>query len=86
MIFGLPCYEDLQDSIRRIRNVTRKNEIYSPRCPRPGDFVQYRSAQGELMGYGLVKRITAEDWYIILDSETKKEVYWSGYLMTRITK
>ena len=66
--------------------MTRKNETFSPACPRPGDFVQYRTDQGELMGYGLVQKITDEDWYIILDSETKKEVYWSGWLMTRIIK
>jgi hypothetical protein len=51
-----------------------------------GDFVQYRTAQGELKGYGLVSKITPEDWYIILDQETGKEVYWSEDLMRRIIK
>ena len=50
-----------------------------------GDFVQYRSALGELMGYGVILRKTAY-WTILLDQETGKEVYWSDDLMVRIVK
>ena len=50
-----------------------------------GDFVQYRSAMGELMGYGIVIRKT-EYWTTLLDQETGKEVLWSDDLMMRIVK
>ena len=48
-----------------------------------GDFVQYRSAMGELMGYGLIIKKT-EYWTILMDQESGKEVYWSDDLMMRI--
>tara|TARA_B100000519_G_C14114276_1_gene377329 strand:- start:18 stop:203 length:186 start_codon:yes stop_codon:yes gene_type:complete len=49
-----------------------------------GDFVQYRSAMGQLMGYGLVTK-TTESWTILTDQETGKEVYWSDDLLKKIT-
>ena len=50
-----------------------------------GDFVQYRTAMGQLKGYGLIVRRT-EHWIILLDQETRKEVYWPEDLMVRIIK
>ena len=50
-----------------------------------GDFVQYRSAMGELMGYGLIVRKT-EYWTIVLDQETGKEIHWTDNLMVKIIK
>ena len=48
-----------------------------------GDFVQYRTAQGELKGYGIIVKQT-EYWTVLLDQETGKEVFWSDDLMVKV--
>ena len=48
-----------------------------------GDFVQYRTAQGEIKGYGLIVEVT-EYWHILLDQHTGKRVHWSEDLMVQI--
>lgn len=48
-----------------------------------GDFVQYRTAQGEVKGYGLIVEVT-EYWHILLDQHTGKREYWSEDLMVQI--
>lgn len=48
-----------------------------------GDFVQYRTAQGEVKGYGLVVEVT-EYWHILVDQHTGKREHWSEHLMWRI--
>jgi len=50
-----------------------------------GDYIQYRTAQGEIKGYALVVRNTGY-WTIILDTDTGKEVYWREHLMRKIVK
>ena len=49
-----------------------------------GDFVQYRTAQGEVKGYGIIIEVT-EYWHILLDQHTGKREYWSEDLMVQIT-
>lgn len=48
-----------------------------------GDFVQYRTAQGEVKGYGIIVEVT-EFWHILLDQHTGKREYWSEDLMVKI--
>lgn len=48
-----------------------------------GDFVQYRSADGIVMGYGLVVEVT-EYWHILLDQYTGKREYWCDTLLKKI--
>lgn len=48
-----------------------------------GDFVQYRTAQGEVKGYGIIIEVT-EYWHILLDQHTGKREYWSEDLMVKI--
>ena len=48
-----------------------------------GDFVQYRTAQGEVKGYGIIVEVT-EYWHILLDQYTGKREYWSEDLMVQI--
>ena len=48
-----------------------------------GDYVQYRAADGVLMGYGLVLEVT-EYWHILLDHHTGKREYWCPTLMRKI--
>ena len=49
-----------------------------------GDCVQYRTAQGEVKGYGIIIEVT-EYWHILLDQHTGKREYWSEDLMVQIT-
>ena len=49
-----------------------------------GDFVQYRTAQGIVKGYGIIIEVT-EYWHILLDKHTGKREYWSEDLMLQIT-
>ena len=49
-----------------------------------GDFVQYRTAQGEVKGYGIIIEVT-EYWHILLDQHTGKREHWSEDLMVQIT-
>ena len=49
-----------------------------------GDFVQYRTAQGVVKGYGIIIEVT-EYWHILLDQHTGKREYWSEDLMVQIT-
>lgn len=48
-----------------------------------GEFVQYRSAMGQLVGYGLVVK-TTECWTILADQQTGKQVCWTDDLLNRI--
>lgn len=48
-----------------------------------GDFVQYRSAMGVVVGYGLVVGFDGS-WVIILDRHTGKKTYWTSRHMLRI--
>lgn len=48
-----------------------------------GDFVQYRSAWGEVMGYGIIVEVT-EYWHILVDQHTGKREHWSEDLMVKI--
>lgn len=49
-----------------------------------GDFVQYRTAQGEVKGYGIIVEVT-EYWHILVDQHTGKREHWSEDLMVQIT-
>ena len=49
-----------------------------------GDFVQYRTAQGEVKGYGIIVEIT-EYWHILVDQHTGKRELWSEDLMVQIS-
>lgn len=49
-----------------------------------GDFVQYRTAQGEVKGYGIIIEVT-EYWHILVDQHTGKRECWSEDLMVQIT-
>ncbi len=48
-----------------------------------GDYVQYRSAQGVVVGYGLIVEVT-EYWHILVDQHTGKREHWSEDLMRKI--
>ena len=48
-----------------------------------GDFVQYRNAFGNLVGYGVIIGRNG-DWYILLDNATGRREHWCETLMTRI--
>lgn len=48
-----------------------------------GDFVQYRTAMGVIVGYGLVIR-TEGLWFVISDQQTGKEEYWAEHLMRKL--
>ena len=48
-----------------------------------GDFVQYRSAMGVIMGYGLVVGFNG-CWIRIQDNATGKDEYWSEHLMRKV--
>ena len=48
-----------------------------------GDYVQYRTAQGEIMGYGIIVEVT-ELWHILVDQHTGKREYWCDTLMRKI--
>ena len=48
-----------------------------------GDFVQYRSVEGTIMGYGLIIKKDG-DWFIIKDQFTGKSEYWSAHLMRKV--
>ena len=48
-----------------------------------GDYVQYRAASGEVMGYGIVVEVT-EYWHILVDQHTGKREHWSDDLMRKI--
>lgn len=49
-----------------------------------GDFVQYRTAQGEVKGYGIIVGVT-EYWHILVDQHTGKREHWSEDLMVQIS-
>ena len=48
-----------------------------------GDFVQYRAASGEVMGYGIITEVT-EYWHILTDQHTGKRKHWCSTLMRKI--
>lgn len=48
-----------------------------------GDYVQYRTAQGEVKGYGIIVEVT-EYWHILLDQHTGKREHWCDTLMRKI--
>ena len=48
-----------------------------------GDYVQYRDADGVIMGYGLIVEVT-EYWHILLDHHTGKREHWCDTLMRKI--
>ena len=48
-----------------------------------GDYVQYRTAQGVVMGYGIIVDIT-EYWHILIDQHTGKREHWCVTLMRKI--
>ena len=48
-----------------------------------GDFVQYRTAQGEVKGYGIVVEVT-EYWHVLVDQHTGEREHWCHTLMKRI--
>ena len=50
-----------------------------------GDFVQYRSNAGTVMGYGLIIKKDG-DWFVIRDQFTGKSEYWAGHLMRKIVQ
>ena len=50
---------------------------------KPGDYIQYWTAQGEDLGRALVVRQT-EYWIIILSQRTGKQIHWSEDLMRRV--
>ena len=51
-----------------------------------GDFVQYRNAFGNLMGYGIVVGLPNHNggWYVLVDNATGRREHWCETLMTRI--
>ena len=48
-----------------------------------GDYVQYRTADGVIVGYGLIVKVT-EYWHILVDQHTGKREHWSEDLMRKI--
>jgi hypothetical protein len=48
-----------------------------------GDYVQYRTARGEIKGYGIIVEVT-EHWYILVDQYTGQREHWSSGLMRKI--
>lgn len=48
-----------------------------------GDYVQYRAASGEVIGYGLIVEVT-EYWHILVDQHTGKREHWCDTLMRKI--
>lgn len=48
-----------------------------------GDYVQYRTANGVVVGYGIIVDVT-EYWHILVDHHTGKREHWCHTLMRRI--
>ena len=48
-----------------------------------GDYVQYRTASGVIVGYGVIVEVT-EYWHVLLDQHTGKREYWCDTLMRKI--
>ncbi len=48
-----------------------------------GDFVQYRNAYGNLVGYGIIIAHHG-GWHVLLDNATGRREHWCETLMTRI--
>ena len=48
-----------------------------------GDYVQYRTAGGAVVGYGIVVDITKR-WHVLVDHQTGKRQYWPDTLMRKI--
>ncbi len=48
-----------------------------------GDYVQYRAAWGEVIGYGIIVEVT-ECWHILVDQHTGKREHWCETLMRKI--
>ena len=48
-----------------------------------GDYVQYRTASGEVIGYGLIVEVT-EYWHTLVDQHTGKRKLWCDTLMRKI--
>ena len=48
-----------------------------------GDYVQYRTASGVVVGYGIIVDIT-EHWHVLIDQHTGKREYWCDTLMRKI--
>tara|TARA_B100000424_G_C22697970_1_gene380917 strand:+ start:281 stop:451 length:171 start_codon:yes stop_codon:yes gene_type:complete len=48
-----------------------------------GDYVQYRTASGVVVGYGIIVDIT-EHWHVLVDHHTSKREYWCNTLMRKI--
>ena len=48
-----------------------------------GDYVQYRTASGVIVGYGVIVEVT-EHWHILVDQHTGKREYWCDTLMRKI--
>tara|TARA_R100001510_G_C7649752_1_gene207217 strand:+ start:1910 stop:2074 length:165 start_codon:yes stop_codon:yes gene_type:complete len=48
-----------------------------------GDYVQYRTAMGEVIGYGLVVGFSGS-WIILLDQHTGEKEYWTSQHMLKV--
>ena len=48
-----------------------------------GDYVQYRCANGVIVGYGVIVEVS-EHWHILVDQHTGKREYWCDTLMRKI--